>query len=153
MTTEQFDKLLAHLDKLANAQAAISQGKNMGTYASDRKTDEGRVLKVVFKNWRRLNESPIIGISESVVVDSFYRFTIYHNLPQSTGIIPQALSPTGSWHFVKYLNNGNIHDMYLGVNAQNPICLTFEGNYCAIRLWTPNFTNFGPNTIASMIAT
>jgi hypothetical protein len=154
MTTEQFDKLIAHLNKLADAQAAISQGKNMGTFASDRKTDEGRVLKVTFKNWRRLQSGVAhVGVTDAVVVDSFCRFTIFHNLAPGQGIMPQALSPSGSWHFVHYITNGQTYGMFLGSTPENPVCATFEGNFCAIRLWTPNFTAFGPNTIASMIAT
>jgi hypothetical protein len=150
MTTEQFDKLLAHLDKLANAQAAIVQGKNMGTFASDRKTDEGRVLKVVLKNWRRLDDT--FAVSESVITDSFYRFSFFHNLPEGFQLKIQCLSPAGKWHFLKnFFFSPPTYTQLTSNSGGQAECGTFAGNFCAVRFHTTLNVLITPNNEVCLI--
>jgi hypothetical protein len=125
MTTEQFDKLLAHLDKLANAQAAISQGKNRGTYASDRKTDEGRVLKACFDGLRVITGqgTPRL-VSNPIVVDSFTYFTVINSSISSPGVSIQVLDCFGSWaihNTAQNITSGGIH--------------SFVGAFTALRIF------------------
>jgi hypothetical protein len=149
MTTEQFDKLLAHLNKLADAQAAFSQGKNMGTFASDRKTDEGRVLKVVLREWRRIGAG---AVTPSVVVDSYCRFTIFHNFPANTPLFVECLSPSGKWHVLKNMNSPTNNLGLLSASGGIAECGTFEGNFCAIRFSTNASILTVPNNEVSLIA-
>jgi hypothetical protein len=151
MTTEQFDKLLLHLSKLVDAQAAISQGKNRGTFASDQKTDEGRVLKVVLRDWRRLDNNS--AVTSHVVTDSFYRFSFFHSFPASISLNIQCLSPAGKWHLLKNLQNDPPWDIRLASNSAGAAeCGTFEGNFCAIRFLANASILTTPNNEVSLIA-
>jgi hypothetical protein len=124
MTTEQFDKLLAHLDKLANAQAAISQGKNRGTYASDRKTDEGRVLKACFDGLHVITGqgTPRL-VSNPIVVDSFTYFTVTNSSIVSPNVYVQTLDCFGVW-----VNLSTVPMIGAGGST------SFQGAFSALRI-------------------
>jgi hypothetical protein len=128
MTTEQFDKLLAQLNKLADAQAAISQGKNRGIFASDRKTDEGRILKACFDGLR-VNTGPGLPFltSNPIIVDSFKRFTLINSSIASPAVQLQVLDCFGAWATLSTL------PAVVAGSASS-----FEGAYSALRLFSSN---------------
>jgi hypothetical protein len=126
MTTEQFDKLLAHLDKLANAQAALSQAKNRGTYASDRKTDEGRILKAQFDGLRVIAASggPAL-VSNPIVVDSFNYFTVMNSSISSPNVSVQVLDCFGAWVTLSMVPN-----------IASGGSVSFVGSFSALRIYS-----------------
>jgi hypothetical protein len=131
MTTEQFDKLLQHLNKLADAQAAISQGKNRGTYASDRKTDEGRVLKACFDGLRVITGqgTPVL-VSNPVVVDSFTYFTVANSSISSPYVYIQTLDCFGSWTML------TIPGSFIPIEY----AVSFQGAFSALRIYSQHST-------------
>jgi hypothetical protein len=125
MTNEQFDQLLARLDKIAEMQAVLSQAKNMGKYASDQVTERGRILKAQFDGLKIIaTPSGPALVSNPIIVDSFRDFTFCYFSNGSPFAALQTIDAFGGW----------INVQVSGTSHGNANC--FRGAFPALRVYS-----------------